>query len=89
MNPYQLYLKLVHLCIRIENQAFLRYCCRHVDTDIYGNQIYQAPYFDRDVNKIITVLCQDKNYLVQYFEWFDDHNPFYEELLAKNEFISI
>ena len=89
MNPYQLYLKLTYFYVQIENQAFLRYCCRRIDTDICGNRIYQAPYFDHDVHKIITVFERGESYLVQYFEWFDNHNPFYEELLSRNESISI
>ncbi len=79
MNFYNRFLNLINACTRLENQLFLRYHCRYFSTDIYGNKYFLAPYFDGDINKVILVFPDELNYLVQYFEWFDDSDPCYEE----------
>ena len=69
------------------NQLYLRHRCQYLRTDSCGNRIFQAPYFDSDVVKLIHVEPSLENYLVTYSFWFDD-DCFYDEYFPGHELIS-
>lgn len=74
-----------NLFASLQNRVFLRWFCQYLHQDTCGNRIYQGQYFDSNINKIIIVTPDNQSYLIRYFQWFDDYNPFYEEFCSENE----
>lgn len=74
--------------IRKTNKLYLRFRCYYLHTDECGNKVFQAPYFDSDVIKLILVKPDEKHYLIRYLEWFAA-DCFYEEYFPSSESLSL
>ena len=73
---------------RRTNKLYLRFRCHYLYTDEYGNKVFQAPYFNSDDIKTISVEPEEEHYLIRYLEWFAD-DCFYEEYLASSDSLSL